>query len=278
MRRTRWPAFLLLLLLSATARAGGVVVLAPHLAELVCAAGACAQLVGVVKYSDYPPEVLTRRQIGDAFAVNAEAVLALKPDLVLSWAGGTPEQTVVRLKRLGLRVESIRVRSLDDVGMALLRVGALLGTEDAACVAEKDFRERIGVLRTRYAKATPIDVLYQIQVDPVFTINSESPISQALVLCGARNIFGGYKLLAGPVGRESVLAADPGAIVFVKEAGADGLRESWAKFPSMRAIRAGNLIEIDADRIARATPRMAEGATALCEALDGARARLAKLK
>lgn len=278
MTRAPLRIFFALLLCSAAARAGGVVTLAPHLSELVCAAGACDQVVGVVKYSDYPTELLKRAQIGDAFAVNAEAVLALKPDLVLSWQGGTPEQTVVQLKRLGLRVESIKVRSLDDVGLALLRVGALLGTEDAACAAEKAFRQRIGVLRQRYAKATPIDVLYQIQVDPVFTINDDSPISQALALCGARNIFGGYKLLAGPVGRESVLAADPGAIVFVKEAGADGLRESWARFPSMRAMRAQNLIEIDADRIARATPRMAEGAAALCEALDGARARLAKLR
>ena len=255
-----------------------MIALSPHLAELVCAAGACDQLVGVVKHSDYPSEVKTRAQVGDAFAVNAEAVLALRPDLILSWDGGTPAQSVAQLRRLGLRVEAIRVRSLDDVGMALLRIGALLGTEDAACAAEHEFRERISSLRARYAMASPIKVLYQVQVDPIFTINDDSPISQALALCGARNIFGGYKLLAGPVGREAVIAADPDAIVFVREAGAHGLRESWSRFPSMRAIRADNLIEIDADFIARATPRMAEGATTLCEALESARARLTRLR
>ena len=268
----------LLLCAALPAQAMRVIALSPHLAELVCAVGACDQLVGVVKHSDYPAEVRERAQVGDAFAVNAEAVLALRPDLILSWEGGTPAQSVAQLRRLGLRVEAIRVRSLEDVGLALLRIGALLGTEDAACAAEHEFSERIGALRSRYANATPIKVLYQIQVDPIFTINDDSPISQALALCGARNIFGNYKLLAGPVGREAVLAANPDAIVFVREAGADGLRGSWARFPSMRAIRANNLIEIDADRIARATPRMAEGATALCEALESARTRLEKLR
>lgn len=279
MRRARIAALLaLMLLLPGAAQAGRVVTLAPHLAELVCAAGACAQLVGVVKYSDYPAEVLARPQIGDAHAVNVEAVLALKPDLVLSWDGGTPEQIVAQLRRVGLRVEAVRVRSLDDVGLALLRVGALLGTEDASCAAEHAFRDRIAALRARYANAAALNAMYQIEVEPIFTVNGDSPISEALALCGARNIFSDYKRLAGPVGRESVIAANPDAIVFGRRDGGAAIRASWQAFPAMRAVRANNLIEIDADKLARATPRMAEGAAELCEALDGARARLAKLR
>lgn len=278
MRPLRGACLAALLLLSMSARAGGVVTLSPHLAELVCAAGACAQLQGVVKYSDYPAEVLTRAQIGDAFAVNVEAVLALKPDLVLSWDGGTPEQTVATLRRLGLRVEAIRVRTFDDVGFALLRIGALLGTEDAACVAELAFRERISALRARYANAPAISAMYQIEADPVFTVNGDSPISEAFALCGALNIFANLKHLAGPVGRESVLAADPGAIVFSRRDGGAAVRASWLRFPAMRAVRANNLIAVDADKLARATPRMAEGAAELCEALDRARARLLNLR
>ena len=260
------------------AQAGRVVTLAPHLAELVCAVGQCAQLVGVIKYSDYPPEVLKRPLIGDAVAVNVEAVLALKPDLVLSWDGGTPEQTVTRLKRVGLRVESIRVRSLEEVGMALLRVGALLGAEDAACAAEHDFRERIASLRTRYANAVPIDVLFQLDAEPVLTVNRESPISEALALCGARNIFADYPRLAGPVGREAVIASDPGAILFGNHDDVAGIRRGWLRFPRMKALRANNLIPVNSDKLARSTPRMAEGTAELCKALDAARARLSALR
>lgn len=270
--------FALMLGIALPAQAARVIALSPHLAELVCSAGACAQLVGVVRHSDYPDAVRALPQIGDAHAVNAEAVIALKPDLILSWDGGTAAQTVARLERLKLRVEPIRVRSLDDVGLALLRIGALLGTEDAACAAEAEFRENIGALRARYANATPIDVMYQLEPEPVFTVNRHSPISEAMALCGARNIFADYTHLAGPVGRESVLAADPAAIVFGRQDDVDGIRRGWLRFPQMRAVRANNLIAVNADQLARATPRMAQGTAELCEALDLARARLAALR
>jgi iron complex transport system substrate-binding protein len=268
----------LMLGLALPAQAARVIALSPHLAELVCAAGACDQLVGVVRHSDYPDAVLKIPQIGDAHAVNPEAVLALKPDLILSWDGGTAAPTVARLERLKLRVEPIRVRSLDDVGLALLRIGALLGTEDAACAAEAKFREQIATLRARYANAAPIDVMYQLEPEPVFTVNRDSPISEAMALCGARNIFADYRHLAGPVGRESVLAADPAAIVFGRQDDVDGIRRGWLRFPRMRAVRANNLIAVNADQLARATPRMAQGTAELCEALDAARARLAALR
>lgn len=275
--RARLVLLLLLLCAAMQARAARVVTLAPHLAELVCAAGACAQLVGVVKHSDYPAEILARTQVGDAHAVNLEAVLALKPDLVLAWDGGTPAQTVSRLRGLGLRVEPLRVRTLADVGLALLRVGALLGTEDAACGEEQRFREAIEALRARYANAAPIDAMYQLEPGPVFTVNRESPISEAMALCGARNVFASMRVLAGPVGREAVLAADPDVILFGRQDDVAGIRRGWQRFDGMRAVRAGNLLAVDADTLARATPRMAEGTARLCAALDAARGRLRAL-
>ena len=232
----------------------------------------------MVEHSDYPERVRTLPRVGDAHAANAEAVLALKPDLILVWDGGTPARTIAQLERLKLRVERIHTGSLDDVGQAVLRVGALLGTEDVACAAQAAYAKAIEDLRTRYAKAPPIGAMYQIEPEPVFTVNRNSPISEALAVCGARNVFGDYGHLAGPVGREAVIAADPGAIVFGKQDDVAGIRRGWLRFPNLRAVRAHNLIAVDADQLARATPRMAQGIAQLCEALDGARARLDALR
>lgn len=265
----------LLTLLALPAQAARVITLAPHLAELVCSAGACDQLVGVVKYSDYPEQVKSLTQVGDAVAVNAEAVLALHPDLILAWDGGTPLRVIEQMRRLGLPLKLIRVQTLEEVGLALLRVGALLGTEDAACAAERDFRQRILALRQRYAHATPIRVMFQLEAEPIFTVNRLSPISEALNLCGASNVFADYTQLAGPVSREAVMATDPDAIVFGKQDQVDLIRAGWTRFPHLRAVRAGNLIGVDANTLARATPRMADGAEALCMALEAARGRLA---
>lgn len=266
---------LCLLLLALPARAERVVTLAPHLAELVCAVGACDQLVAVGKLSDYPEQVRKLPQISDAHAVNAEAVLAVRPTLVLAWDGGTPLPMIAQLRRIGLRVEAVRVESLDDVGLALLRVGALLGTEDAACQMQADFDRRLLALRERYAARNPIRVLYQIEDDPMFTINRVSPISAAIELCGGRNLFGDLPQLAGAVGREAVIAANPDAIVFGRDDGAEEIRNNWLRFPGLRAVHAGNLLGVDAHRLERSSPRMLEGIEELCAALDGARSRLA---
>lgn len=266
---------LLLLTAALPARADRIVTLSPHLAELVCASDACDDLVGTVEHSDWPPVVGSLPRVGNAFAVNSEAVLALNPTLVLSWDGGTPVATVDQLRRLGLRVEPIRARTLSDVGKALLRVGALTHTEDAACAAEKAYTDRIEALRARYATATPVKVMYQLEAEPMFTINRDSPISEAIALCGGQNIFADQPRLAGAVSREAVIARDPDVIVFGKQDDAAGIRARWSRVPSVRAVRTGNLIAVDADTLARATPRMAQGVESLCKALDEARTRLA---
>lgn len=267
---------LLLCALTGPIHAERVVTLAPHLAELVCAAGACEQLVGTVAYSDYPQGVRKLPQVGDSFAVNGEVLLALQPTLVIAWDGGTPQQTLAQVRRWGFPVESIRVRGLDDVGRALLRIGSLLGTIDAARTAEAEYRRRIDALRARYAKATPLRVFYQIDADPMFTVNRESPISEAIALCGGVNLFADLPRLAGSVGREAVLGLDPDAIVFGRQDDAAAILAAWRRLPDLRAVSGGNLIAVDADRLARATPRMAEGIAGLCSALDEARKRLAE--
>lgn len=248
-----------------------VVTLSPHLAELVCAAGACERLVGRVDYSDYPARVATLPSVGNAFAINPEALLALRPDLVLSWDGGTPAAALTPLQRLGLPVLSIRVQRLDDIGRALLTIGQRLGTADTARAEAARFRQRIDALAARYASARRLRVFYQIEADPIFTINRDSPISQALALCGGDNVFADLPRLAGALGREAVLAADPDVVVWSRQDDTAAIAAFWNRWPQARAVRDGHLYTVDGDTLARATPRMADGIAELCAVLDRAR-------
>ena len=258
-------------------RADGVVTLAPHLAELVCAVGACERLVGVDGYSDYPPELKQRPVISDAFSVNYEAVLALRPQRVLAWDGGTRPEVIMRLRALGLHVDLVKVDGVDDVGQALLRVGALLGTEDAACEAEAAYRERITALRARYRDAAAIRMLYQLGREPVYTIGALSPINEAIEICGGVNVFANLGSIAGAVSREAVIAANPEVIAFGEADEARAIRADWARYPQMRAVASNNLLAVNADLLSRATPRMADGIDMLCRALDTARQHLRAL-
>ncbi len=250
-----------------------VVTLAPHLTELVCAVGGCDRLVGVSAYSNYPPQVSKLPQISDATTVNLEAVLGLKPDLVLAWDGGTPPETMARLRGLGLRVEPVQVKGLDDVAAALERTGALLGTTLAAQRAAQDYRARLAQLRARWRGASPIRTVYQIETAPAYTINRDSPISEAIALCGGINVFADLPRLAAPVSAEAMLAARPEAVIYGGEENTQSIRDYWARLAGAPAARNGNLYPIDANLLGRAAPRLLDGVEQVCTVLDQARVR-----
>lgn len=250
-----------------------IVTLAPHLAELVCAVGACGRIVGVVAWSDHPESLRTRPHVGDAFAVNVEQVVGLRPDLVLAWEGGTPRETQERLRGLGLSVEGLEIRRLEDVAGALRSLGARLGTAAEGARAATRYERRLGALRDAHAGAAPVRVLYQIEVAPLYSVNRDSPISQAIALCGGVNVFADLPTLAAPVSREAVIARDPEVILFARQDDAAAIRDAWRRAPPVTATRQGALYEVDGNLLDRATPRLLDGVTQVCGVLNDARAK-----
>lgn len=251
-----------------------VVVLAPHLAELSCAAGGCNKLVGVVNYTDFPAQAEKLPHVGDAFAVNTEALIGLKPDLVLFWDGGNPPETAERLASLGLRVEPIKVQTLADVAVALERVGQLLGTVEAGKAAAAAYRKRLAEISARYRDAKPLRVMYQIEANPAFTINRQSPISEVITLCGGINVFAGLSQLAAPVTKESVLAANPDVVIYGEQDMGEEIRHYWAAFPQSKVQKKHNLYSVNASLLGRYSQRMLDGAEQMCTALQTARGKL----
>jgi len=250
-----------------------VVALAPHLAELSCAVGGCDKIVGVVNYTDFPVALEKLPHVGDAFAVNTEALIGLKPDLVLTWDGGTPPETAERLAALGLHVEPIKIRTLADVATALERVGQLLGTPDAGKAAASVYRKRLAELAARYRGAKPLRVMYQIEANPAFTINAQSPISEVITLCGGVNVFAGLSQLAASVTKESVLAANPDVVIYGEQDMGEEIRHYWAAFPQSKAQKNHNLYSVNASLLGRYSQRMLDGAEQMCAALQTARSK-----
>jgi iron complex transport system substrate-binding protein len=277
----RVPSLLLaalLLLGSAPVSAGAqrIVTLAPHLAELVCNAGACERLVGVVRFTDYPEQAARRPLVGDAANLNYEQIVALRPDLVLSWDGGTPAGTVQRLRQLGLRVEPVRVRNLRDIGQALTTIGMLVDNRIAAGFAVKLFYRRLDQLRNAHWQKRRVRVMYQIETDPIYTISDLSPIDEGIKLCGGDNVFAPLAQIAPAVSKEAVLAANPDVVLFARQDDTARIRELWSRWPGARAQQLGTLYEVDGNLLTRQAPRMLEGIEQLCAALDLARNQLAR--
>lgn len=247
-----------------------VVTLAPHLAELVCAVGACERLVGVAEYSNAPAQVAGLPKVGNAYAANFEAVLALRPDWVLLWDGGTPPEIAQRLRELGLRVDGIAIRSLDDIGLALMHVGRGLGSPQPAAEAAGAYRARLEALRARYRDRPRLRAFFQIETAPAYTINRRSPIHEAMALCGADNVFADLPALAGAISTEAVIAARPEVVVTTSDENAAAIAAYWVRFPQLDAAQ--YRVVVRADALTRQSPAVLEGIAELCEGLDRVRA------
>jgi len=251
-----------------------IVSLAPHLTELVYAAGAGARLAGAVEYSDYPAEARSLPRVGSDARIDLEAVLALRPDLVVAWPNAGSLRTVERLAELGLPVFRSEPRELDDVARTLERIGQLAGSAAQADAAAAAFRARAAALQQRYGTRRKVRVFYQIWDRPLLTVNGAHMISKVMAACGGENVFAALPLLVPEVDGEAVLRADPEAIV---ASGSNDAQpqwlEMWRRFPGLTAAARGQLYAIPADLIQRPTPRILDGAERLCTILDAVRTR-----
>jgi iron complex transport system substrate-binding protein len=255
-----------------------VVSLAPHVTELLFAAGGGARVVGAVNYSDYPKEAQAIPRVGDNKALDLERIAALKPDLIVVWRHGNAERQMERLRALGIPVFYSEPHRLADIAANIDRLGVLLGTEAHAHAVASAFTSDIERLRARYARRSPVGVFYQVWDDPLMTLNRDNVFSEVISLCGGVNVFASEKLRVPVISSEAVLAVDPEVIVTATAGATASDRalpafDRWKRWSSMTAVARGNLFGIDGDLINRPTPRLALGADLLCRDLEIARGR-----
>ena len=254
--------------------ASRIVTLAPHLAEMVFAAGAGDRLVGVVDYSTYPEEAKKIPRVGGYSHFDLEAIVALNPDLIVAWRSGNSPAHIEKLQKLGFPVYVSQPDRIEDIAQELMRLGALADTRAVANAEAARLRARLKALRDRYASLARVRTFYQIWKQPLTTIGGKQIISSVIRLCGGKNIFDSLEPLAANVTVESVVAANPEVII---ASGMDQSRpewlDDWRRWTSILAVERNNLFFIDPDLIQRHTPRLLDGAERLCEHLETARSR-----
>jgi len=254
-----------------------IVSLAPHLTEQLFAIGAGDRVVATTDFADYPEAAQKLPRVARAHNIDLERVAAARPDLIVVWGSGFPPATIAALRRLGVPVYVDEPSSLDGIAASMLRLGRLTAAAGAADAAAK-YRASIDRLRGRYSSRGEVSVFYQVWPQPLMTLGGRHLLSEGLRACGARNVFEQLAPIAPQVSVEAVLAADPQMIVTAEPGGIDrGALDMWKRFPLQRAVAGGHLVTIDADRINRHTPRLADELALLCERIDAARRTAAGL-
>jgi len=248
-----------------------IVSLSPHITELLFAAGAGGRIVGVDDASDYPAAA-SIPHLGEVDALDIEALLKLKPTLVIFWDSGTPSRRRAELERLHLHLYATEQRRLDDIAGTLIEFGRLAGTLPVAAAAAQEYRRDLDRLRARYAGRRRLTVFYQVWDRPLYTLSGKQVVSEMLSLCGGDNVFADLSTLAPAVDKEAVLARDPDVIV-IGASGADGARQvrDWGQFSYLRAVQRHHVFTVDPSLVSRMSPRILGGVAAICGLLDRAR-------
>ena len=253
-----------------------IVSLAPHVTEQLYAAGAGARLVAASEYSDYPEEAKRLPRVASSGAVNLEMVLALKPDLVVAWRLEATAAALTRLESLGVPVFYSEPRRLAQIPDMIEALGELAGTSATARPLARSLREELAQLDAEYSSRRPVTVFYQIAERPLMTIGGGQFVSDAIDLCGGRNIFAGATVMAPLVNVESVIAADPEAIFTARADTSDQSWQAyWRRFPGLSAVEAQNLYTMPMNEMHRHGPRAIAATRLLCQRIEEARVKAA---
>jgi iron complex transport system substrate-binding protein len=245
--------------------------LSPGATEMLFSAGAGAQVIATVEYSDEPQAARAVPRIGDASVIDLERVVALQPDVVVaSPALGNPAQRG-KIAALGIPVYDQQVVRLADLPASLRRLGALAGTQSGADRAATDLESRFETLRRTYARpagARQPTVLLQVWNRPIYTIGGRHLMSDALSLCGTRNVFADLTEPSPLVDVEAVIARNPDIILAASPPGeGSAWVADWRRYGSLAAVRARHVVVFEDQALSRMGPSVVAATENLCRTL-----------
>jgi iron complex transport system substrate-binding protein len=236
----------------------------PSLTETVCELGACERLVGVDRYSNFPASVRQLPQLGGGIDPNVEAIVALKPDVVLIAASS---RAVERLESLGLKVVALEPKNAGDVQRVLGVVGQLLEVPDAQRVWRAIDAGVSAAAQSLSPEARTTRVYFEVNQGP-YAAGQSSFIGETLTRLGVRNIIAPELGPFPKINPEYVVRANPD-LIMIGARNADGLmqRPGWA---AMRAIRDKRICVFspeESDMLVRPGPRMAQAARLMAQCI-----------
>ncbi|KAA0985959.1 cobalamin-binding protein [Pseudomonas sp. ANT_J12] len=255
-----WLAVLLLAVSGSAYSVERVVSLAPSLSEIVVELGSADLLVGVLDAGERPVELKHLPSVGSYGQLDMERLLSLKPDLLLLWPGSVGPAQRDQLKRLNIPTYVAEPHNLDQLTAQIEAIATQLGRPERGVALAAGLRQKLDNLRQRYRRDNPLTVFYQVWDRPLYTVGGGQIISDALEVCGARNVFADLSLPAPQVSVEAVLQRNPEVILASDQAQLD----AWKAWPQVAAVVQGRLLLVTDKGLERPSGQMIEATAKLC--------------
>lgn len=240
-----------------------IVSLAPSNTEILFALGLEDRVVGVTDVCDYPPEVKNITRIGGYSSISIEKIAAARPDLVVA-SDITPQETVNRLRGLGLTIVVVSPRNIDDTLRDIRLVGTVTGTGTTADRLAGNLSDRLSASLPCTITQRPT-VAHVVWHDPLYVSGNDTLQNDLIVHAGGRNVFA-EKSGWGTVSLEEFLMKNPDVIIVNGGHGMDSKTNdvildtfmNTTQYASLSAVKNHRVYAVNADILSRPAPRIVD--------------------
>jgi iron complex transport system substrate-binding protein len=250
-----------------------IVSLSPNLTEIVFTLGLGDKVVAVSNDCDWPAETKTKTKVGSFWQPNTEAIIAVKPDLVICESFPQQQEVAQTLKRAGINVISLRVESIDELFNAIIQIGQAADCTTAAEKLAVDINDRLNQIRAICSPVKKVKVLWIMQTEPLRIAGINTFVNEIIELSGGQNAIGPTPDQYPSVGTEVILGC--GAEVIIQSAmGTKDIDKQqtaaenfWSRFANLPAVKDKRIYVINPDTVLRLGPRLPQGAQTVAKCL-----------
>ncbi len=242
-----------------------IVSLAPSLTEILFALGLDDKIVGVTLNSDYPPAAEEKTKVGTFWQPDTEAVIAAKPDLVVTLQIEQQKSIADSLNRLGYRVLALKIKKIEELFAGIQKIGTATGCKQRADELIENISSQLHYLKSKYSSTNKPKVLWVIQTEPLRVAGRNTFINEFIELLGGENAIGPTIQQYPPIGTEELLACDVEVIIqSAMEKTEIGRQQQqaevfWSKWASLPAVKNNKIYVVNSDTVLRLGPRLPQG-------------------
>lgn len=251
-----------------------IVSTAPSITELLYALGLGDRIVGVDRFSRYPPEALRKPKIGDYANPNLETIASLRPDLVIIPVN--PAKLAERLAVLRLKVLEIDQESIAKLYESFRIIGQATGATAQAAKLASTVQGQLEVIRARAAPLKRTRMMFVVgrtpnRLDGLIVVGQASYLNEIITLAGGENVFRDAVASYPGVSLEEVLARNPDVILDMGDmADTVGVTDQhkrevtslWERLASVNAVKQHRVHAVASDIYVVPGPRVVDAAKA----------------
>lgn len=258
-----------------SSRPARIVSLAPNLTEILFALGLGEKIIGVSNNSNYPAAAADKQKVGPFWQPSTEAIIACKPDLVVTLRTRTEQQKSAAdsLERLGFGVLTLEIERIEGLFTAIEEIGRATGCEQRSSELVKNISSQLNILQSKVGSANKVRVLWAVQTEPLRVAGRNTFINELIELAGGENAIGPTISQYPQIGGEELLGC--GAEIIIQSAmGERNIAEEqkaaekfWGRWTNLPAVKNNRIYVIESDTTLRLGPRLPQGAEAIARLL-----------